>query len=361
MAAVEDVSNTLWGGPRAITGSDRPIVGEVRLSDPLRKAIDAVAAAAPFESAIELVRACRLAGVPDAVVIDVNADPDGVIVMRSDAVTAAVPIVAVAQSESAARLAVENGADITCSGDPLSVRRAVAVAVATRRAPAPMSGDGVQAMVERVAALTHEIRSPITALRGYVDLLAMHWREMPEDTLDEALLALQRVSARLWHRIEDLLMLASLDGDGLRMQAHVVEVRPAIHRAVELAAADPAAVSIRCSEGLEVVAASDRIEQILANLMTNAFRHGVPPVVVRAWSEGQVGRIEVQDQGDSIVDIPDERLFARASPLAGQARGSVGLGLYVSRALAEAMGGTLTFAPRDGKSTFLLSLPLPSA
>ena len=106
-----------------------------------------------------------------------------------------------------------------------------------------------------------------------------------------------------------------------------------------------------------------RVRQILRNLLSNAARYGTPPVRISAENAGsdhvvllvQDGGAGLSaDQWDRIFD-PYHRATDRATP-----SGSVGLGLTVSRHLAEVMGGTLDYLIHDGMSTFRLRLPRAS-
>jgi signal transduction histidine kinase len=108
---------------------------------------------------------------------------------------------------------------------------------------------------------------------------------------------------------------------------------------------------------------SDRIQQVLVNLLDNAAKYGSAPVKVSAESTNGLVRIAVSDAGPGIGATDRDRIFEkfyRANPhLTRGARGT-GLGLYISRELAERMGGrlALTSAPGEG-ATFVVELPRP--
>jgi len=102
-----------------------------------------------------------------------------------------------------------------------------------------------------------------------------------------------------------------------------------------------------------------RTRQIIRNLLTNAFRYGGDEVLIDIASDGQAARIQVRDNG---VGVPEDQRTLIFEPYhrAGLGRdpvGSVGLGLAVSRQLARAMGGDLTYRYESGHSIFEFSLP----
>jgi signal transduction histidine kinase len=111
-----------------------------------------------------------------------------------------------------------------------------------------------------------------------------------------------------------------------------------------------------------VMADSGRVRQIIRNLLVNAKRYGVAPVRVIVRNDEGVVRVEIRDHGEPIPmderDLIFQRYYrARQTP---GVTASVGLGLTVSRELAQIMGGDLTY-DHDGESVFTLSLPRPSA
>ncbi|HSM45622.1 MAG TPA: ATP-binding protein, partial [Acidimicrobiia bacterium] len=112
---------------------------------------------------------------------------------------------------------------------------------------------------------------------------------------------------------------------------------------------------------VKVDADPTRVRQIIRNLLTNAIRYGGAQVVVSSRAEGGLGFLQVRDDGPGIDTEHIERIFRPYERVANAdvARpGSVGLGLYVSRQLANLMGGELTCRREPGETVFELSLPL---
>jgi signal transduction histidine kinase len=105
-----------------------------------------------------------------------------------------------------------------------------------------------------------------------------------------------------------------------------------------------------------------RLRQVLTNLLANAIRHAPQhsKVVVEfeavSWSDGPAGRITVTDFGEGIPQSQQELLFRRFSQLGENVAGSSGLGLAISSALMNSMGGTIAFKSEPGRTCFWVEL-----
>jgi len=209
-----------------------------------------------------------------------------------------------------------------------------------------------------VAAVSHELRTPLTAVVG----LAHELRDQTEgsdDELSEFMDIIAEQSSELANLVEDLLVAARSDTGNL----HVVPRPLSLVAELELALAGvPSAardVTIDVDPLIEVLADPIRLRQIVRNLVTNAQRYGGRDIAISAVAAGAATRIAVSDDGDGVPPGLEEAIFNRYQRAAASATqpGSVGLGLAVSRQLAELMGGTLEYSRTGGRSIFSLSLP----
>jgi signal transduction histidine kinase len=145
--------------------------------------------------------------------------------------------------------------------------------------------------------------------------------------------------------VEQLLDLSRLDAEVIEIVPERVKVREQVEEIVTTAAADPRAVEIDVPE--ETVAVVDRsaLERIVTNLVTNAFRYGVPPVKVHAEQTDHHFRLTVIDAGLGVAPefVPD--LFERFTRSEGSRASAVGtgLGLAIARSYARAHGGDLVY------------------
>jgi two-component system sensor histidine kinase ChvG len=214
---------------------------------------------------------------------------------------------------------------------------------------------------EFLANVAHEIRTPVTSIRGYAEILSKS--PAPAETSKEFLTTIHRNALRIGQLVEDLLELEAIEaGKGSSLTIEDVQVAPVVGHVLDTLrtrATETGAV-VRVDVGdLVVRGDADGVERIVLNLVDNAIRHGGKGVTVdiRAAREGDRVRLVVHDNGPGIPADDRARLFERfhrgAAARDPERRGT-GLGLAIARELAVAMGGTLTLG--EG-STFVLELP----
>ena len=222
--------------------------------------------------------------------------------------------------------------------------------------------DLVREKDELIAGISHELRTPVTAIVGFLDLALSPTTTQAER--DEMLLIAAGQAADLAGLIDDLLVGARADAGRLTVVAEPVdlgrEVR-AITRAIERAGGGPVGLDV---DGT-VCAIGDalRIRQVLRNLLSNAQKYGGPNLAIEVGTEGSAAFVRVCDDGPPIAHADRRRIFERYGRRRDDAAapGSLGLGLWVSRLLAELMEGDLRYDHRDGRSVFELRLPVDAA
>ena len=208
-----------------------------------------------------------------------------------------------------------------------------------------------------VASVSHELRTPLTVVNGMALELAERWMELSEADMAEFTGMLVEQSQDMSDLIEDLLIAARANVGSVTVVNEPVELERHVHSVIAGFSSTPGK-SVRAEVHTGIVDADPvRIRQILRNLVTNAVRYGGPNIDVVMSSSPGTHVLEVIDDGKGIPEADRERVFApyeRAHNAAGQP-GSVGLGLTVSRTLADLMGGSLTYH-FDGRSRFRLEL-----
>lgn len=219
-----------------------------------------------------------------------------------------------------------------------------------------------------LAAMSHELRTPLNAIAGYVQLIEMGLRGpvTPEQQAD--LQRIKRSHAYLLGLIEDVLNFAKLDAHQMEFHARHVTVDEIMRDTETLLAPQIKASDIsysyeKCDSGLAVCADPDKTQQILVNLLTNAFKFTKPSgkVSVACEFDDENVNIRVADTGVGIKQDDVERVF---EPFVQLGRGlsqpgeGVGLGLTISRDFARRMSGDLTVQSTPGEgSEFTLRLP----
>jgi signal transduction histidine kinase len=221
-----------------------------------------------------------------------------------------------------------------------------------------------RARKEFIANASHELRTPIFSLAGFVELLEDE--ELDDATRREFLETMREQVERLQKLAVDLLDLSRLDAGSLQLALEEVdlgelardvasEFRPAVGR-------HRTELEMRLPQGqVEAVCDRERTVQIMRILLDNALRHTPEgtAVTVTAGRENGAARLVVADSGPGIDPVARSQVFERFYT-ADAARGS-GLGLAIARELAERMDGRIDLDAEPGRTVFTLELPVADA
>ena len=216
-----------------------------------------------------------------------------------------------------------------------------------------------------VANVSHELKTPLTAIRGFAETLVAV--EVPQDDARKYLAVILRHAERLGNLIDDLLDLSRIESRKLPLK--LAEVDVARLAAAVTADIEPQlrakALAVKVVEGDVVAALADRraVEQVLTNLLDNAskYTHSGGHIEVHVGSERDHVRVEVRDDG---IGIPKEDLpriferFYRVDKARSRDLGGTGLGLAIVKHLVQAMGGEIYVESEVGRgSSFVFLLP----
>jgi signal transduction histidine kinase len=212
-----------------------------------------------------------------------------------------------------------------------------------------------------VALAAHELRTPMTTIHGFVTTLHHLSDRLDQDKLEQVRGALLQQTQRMANLVEQLLDLSRLDADAIEIAPEALRVRAQVQEIVEASAPDPGSVVIEISDDTVAIADRNALDRILSNLVSNAFRYGQPPVIVRAEQSDRHFRLTVEDQGHGVAAefIPD--LFERFTRSEGSRKNTAGtgLGLAIARSYARAHGGDLFYEDAQPHGArFKLVLPL---
>jgi PAS domain S-box-containing protein len=207
-----------------------------------------------------------------------------------------------------------------------------------------------------LAVVAHELRTPIGVVTGAAETLADHWLDLTQTERAELLKSMRTSGGQMRRLLDDLLMAARLESGAVEIRTEPTLVRPLLLGTVAqtLATSSEAAIEVECASDIAVRADPSRLEQILANYLTNATRYGAPPVQVDVATTGDDVVIEVRDHGPGVSPMLEKRLFERFAHGA-EDRGT-GLGLFIVRELARAQGGDAWYERRPGVSCFAVRL-----
>ncbi len=218
-----------------------------------------------------------------------------------------------------------------------------------------------------LAVMSHEFRTPLSAILGYADILTarVHGELNPKQQNH-----LERVKAsvrHLSHLVDEILSFASMEAGRERVVASRADVRALVVDAAEIMEpiAEAAGLGFRLElpeEGLVMRTDSMKVRQIVINLVSNALKYTPEgEVVVELETAGGVMTLHVTDTGKGIAPEHAERVFEpfwQVDQSDGRRITGTGLGLAVARELARLLGGDVTLASEVGKgSRFTLTLP----
>ena len=220
---------------------------------------------------------------------------------------------------------------------------------------------------QMLADVSHELKTPLTAMRGYLETLRMPTIELDAATRDRYLDTVERETLRLDRMVKDLLDLARLEnrvGDlhprwfdasrlfELVVQRHEVQAR-AHQITLTYAVADHAD---------QVFGDPDRLEQVIDNLVANALRHTPDQGTVKVVATAQNASVNliVSDSGSGIAPEHLPHVFERfykVDSARSNGSGGSGLGLSIAKAIVEMHGGTINVASTPGHTVFTITLP----
>ncbi len=230
---------------------------------------------------------------------------------------------------------------------------------------------------ELIATVAHELRSPLTSVKGFTATLLAKWERFTEDQKKLMLETVDADANRVTRLIAELLDISRIDSGRLEVRRQPVDIAEAVskHVRAHIAAGAPAErFAVLVESPLPALWADpDKIDQVLANLLENAVRHGEGRVTIEvapampampAIRSGAAGKpdtegtaVTVSDEGPGIPEESMSRVFTRF--WRGNKRGGTGLGLYIVKGIVEAHGGTITVgrAPGGG-AQFRFTLPV---
>lgn len=206
-----------------------------------------------------------------------------------------------------------------------------------------------------VAMLAHDLRSPLSGARtGLATLRELGGRLTTDDAI-RVVDGVGRQLDRMLAMTRDLLDLARAEEGRLVLDRRPVRLADVVARALELVGAWGEKVCVEVPDDLDLVADGDRLEQVVANLLSNAVRHGEPPVEVTAWRRGDDVCLAVRDHG---VGLPDEvRQQAFEAFVTTERALGVGLGTWVVAHLVELHGGSVWYEDASPGARFVVALP----
>jgi PAS domain S-box-containing protein len=221
---------------------------------------------------------------------------------------------------------------------------------------------------EFTAVISHELRSPLTSIRGSLGLILGAMSTSLQPKVRDLLEIAQSNCERLVLLVNDILDIEKFSAGQMRFEIRPLDLAPVVRQAVEANEGYARRFNARIElapvpEGCTVEVDPERLIQVLTNLLSNAAKYSPPGGTVRVWCErhGDTLRISVHDDGPGIPPEFRKRIFekfSQADASATREKGGTGLGLHIARRFIEHMHGSIGFESEVGVgSTFWVELP----
>lgn len=218
----------------------------------------------------------------------------------------------------------------------------------------------VEARDEFLSIASHELRTPLTALRLQQQLFRRYVERLgtevvPANKALEVTTVTERQLTQLTRLVEDMLDVSRIATGRFRLVTEPTDVSSLMQRVYESFRAQFIAsgvqAELRIEENLHAELDGQRIEQVLVNLISNAIRYGGrAPITIEARRKGDRLEFSVRDRGPGIPDSEQSRIFERFErAVSANEVSGLGLGLYISRQIVEAHGGTIHVESAPGK------------
>lgn len=210
-----------------------------------------------------------------------------------------------------------------------------------------------------VATVSHELRTPLTAVVGFAQELEQNIEILTAEEVRTFVELINDQATEVGDLVEDLLVASRIEREEVTVSTEVMDLWVQVEAVLAARRFDKTVIVEPAAGPLKVEGDAVRVRQIIRNLVTNAERYGGDTIRIRERRGVETHAIIVIDDGDGIPEPHRAKIFEpyyRAHEVTGRTE-SVGLGLAVSRHLANRMEGELTYSYVDGHSYFELSLP----
>jgi hypothetical protein len=218
---------------------------------------------------------------------------------------------------------------------------------------------------ELVSVVAHELRSPLTSVKGFTATLLAKWERFNDEQKLHMLQTINADADRLTRLISELLDVSRIETGRLELRKQVVDLSAVVARDIagRVAAGEPADRFVVESDGSlpEMWADPDKVAQVVGNIVENSLRHGAGTVTVAVVPSGDGARVTVVDEGEGIAPAALPRVFTKFWRDAK--RGGTGLGLFIAKGIVDAHGGTIEAARADSggaRVSFTLPAGTPS-
>ena len=206
-----------------------------------------------------------------------------------------------------------------------------------------------------IAGLSHQLRTPLTGIYGWADLIS---HQPGPQMVDEGAVAILSQSGELRRMVDDILVTARLDATNLQYRPEAQPLTAIVEGAISHFVRVGEQVKVDCDEA-NVLVDRPRLQHVIHNLVANAFAHGNEPVEVIGREDAGWYRLAICDTGRGLGQERAEHPFAPFDqpPEDLVTAPGLGLGLPVAGALVSLMGGEIEYRHQEGHTVFMVSIP----
>lgn len=225
--------------------------------------------------------------------------------------------------------------------------------------------DEAPRFAEMISKIAHELRSPLTSVKGFSATLVKRWDRFTDEQKLQFVETIHADAERMGRIVSEVLDLARLETGRFELRPTLVDLHALTTKTVGSyrALEGSERVTVEIDESLKAWADGERFSHVIGNLVENAIKFSDEgPIEVTARRDGDVIEFVVRDEGVGIEEERVGRVFDGPAPAGGKASPSgTGLGLYLSRRLVEAHGGTISVVSKlDEGSAFTVTIPAES-
>jgi signal transduction histidine kinase len=212
-----------------------------------------------------------------------------------------------------------------------------------------------------VSTVSHELRSPLTSVKGFTKTLLAKWDRFSDEQKKQMLATVNEDADRVTRLLGELLDVSRIDAGRLQLRRQMVDVPAIVDKVVQRIRTtidEGGRVTCDSTELPRLYADPDKLEQVLTNLIENGLKYGAGKVTIAAEETDGLVELRVSDEGAGIEQAHLSHIFTKFFRRPGERRTGTGLGLYISKGIVEAHGGRMwAESPEDAGAIFRFTLP----
>lgn len=214
-----------------------------------------------------------------------------------------------------------------------------------------------------ISTVSHELRTPLTSIRGFTQTMLASWDKIDDDSKKKFLKIIEEQSNRLIHLVENILSVTKIPNESLVLKK--IDIHNQILAVIQIIKQKYSKhniITYFCKSSTDIYADSEKLQQILINLLENACKYSNENtnVTITTSADKENVYIKIQDEGVGIDEKYANKIFEKFSridsPLTRKTQGS-GLGLFITKSLIEKMHGEISFKNLEKGTVFELKFP----